>query len=52
MAIHKTIFIKDKSEAFCPTAEHQNWDLHPRVYINLDNSNKCPYCSTTFKIKK
>ena len=52
MTKNKTIYIKDKSEAFCPTAEHENWNLHPRVYIDLKNGNRCPYCSNIFKIKK
>lgn len=50
----KIIIVKKGERVSCPTKDHENWDLHPRVAIDLKDkkSNTCPYCSTVFKVEK
>ena len=50
----KTIIVKDNSPVCCPTKEHETWNQHPRVYIDIKGkkSATCPYCGTIFKIEK
>lgn len=37
----------------CPLPTMTLWDMHPRVYLALDNENKavCPYCETHYYIE-
>lgn len=37
----------------CPALHQPNWNLHPRVYLNISQNKKatCPYCSQQFVIK-
>jgi uncharacterized Zn-finger protein len=48
------VYIKaNKSPPYCPTSEHQLWNQHPRVFIELNKQkpkNRCPYCSTVFEL--
>lgn len=50
----KIIKVRPGERASCPTKFHENWNLHPRVYIDLKDkkTNSCPYCGTTFKVEK
>ncbi|ASG67180.1 zinc-finger domain-containing protein [Francisella halioticida] len=50
----KIIKVRPGERICCPTKYHENWNLHPRVYIDLEDkkTNTCPYCGTTFKVEK
>ena len=47
----KIIKVKKDDRISCPTMFHENWNLHPRVSINLEGkkSTTCYYCGTVFK---
>lgn len=49
-----TVIVKKGERVSCPTKNHANWDLHPRVAIDLHDkkSAACPYCGTVFKVEK
>lgn len=34
----------------CPLPEDEVWNLHPRVYLPIENSGEavCPYCGTHY----
>lgn len=36
----------------CPRPEQSLWNLHPRVYIPLDDNGHghCPYCGNQFQL--
>lgn len=38
----------------CPPKETSLWNMHPRIYLTFDASNKviCPYCGTTYRLYK
>lgn len=50
----RVVKVKKYQKVFCPTKEHENWDLHPRVSIDMKDkkSNTCPYCGTVFRVEK
>ncbi len=52
--ISKAIEVKaEERPVYCPIPEHQLWNQHPRVFIQLEENHKeaaCPYCSTKFKL--
>ncbi len=50
----KIIRVKPNERVSCPTKFNENWNLHPRVFIDLKDkkTNNCPYCGTTFKVEK
>ena len=50
----KIIRVQPNERVSCPTKYHENWNLHPRVFIDLKDkkTNNCPYCGTTFKVEK
>lgn len=37
----------------CPPKSGELWNMHPRVYITLNDDNKasCPYCGAKYKLK-
>jgi uncharacterized Zn-finger protein len=37
----------------CPGDQAPLWAMHPRVYLPLDenNSARCPYCGTQYRLK-
>jgi uncharacterized Zn-finger protein len=37
----------------CPTGKGVNWDLHPRVFLDIvhTGSAKCPYCGAEYRLK-
>ena len=38
----------------CPLPSQEKWNLHPRVYLPLDEDGKakCPYCGAEYQVKK
>ena len=35
----------------CPLEEFDDWDGHPRVYLQVDSIRTiCPYCGTTYEV--
>ena len=46
---------KEQLPLCCPQPEDDVWNMHPRVYLELETSSKeqmakaiCPYCSTQY----
>ncbi len=37
----------------CPTGTEKNWDLHPRVFLDIAHTGhaKCPYCGAEYHLK-
>lgn len=37
----------------CPGPQHSRWNMHPRVYLELDENNEavCPYCGAKYVLK-
>jgi len=37
----------------CPTGKAKNWDLHPRVFLDIAHTGqaKCPYCGAEYHLK-
>jgi uncharacterized Zn-finger protein len=37
----------------CPTGAEKNWDLHPRVFLDIAHTGhaKCPYCGAEYYLK-
>ncbi len=37
----------------CPQPEDEVWNMHPRVYLSLDNKGDavCPYCGTKYVLQ-
>lgn len=37
----------------CPPGEGKNWDLHPRVFLDIAHTGhaKCPYCGAEYHLK-
>lgn len=37
---------------FCPPATTPLWNMHPRVYIEIEKEGRasCPYCSATYQL--
>jgi uncharacterized Zn-finger protein len=37
----------------CPTPEMELWNMHPRVYLPIEQSGHavCPYCGAEFELK-
>ena len=48
-----TVTVKRGQRICCPLPEHTSWNQHPRVYIDLEDTDEatCPYCGTHFKVK-
>ena len=46
------IKVRKGERVSCPTKYHDNWNLHPRVFISFEGKKTatCPYCGTVFKI--
>lgn len=38
----------------CPMADESSWDVHPRIYLPIEETGRkmCPYCGTTYILKK
>ena len=38
----------------CPTKDTETWDLHPKVYLEMDKSGQatCQYCGNVFVLGK
>ncbi len=38
----------------CPLPSQEKWNLHPRVFLPLDEDDKakCPYCGAEYQVKK
>ena len=35
----------------CPMPDNDDWDEHPKVYLEVDSKEvRCPYCSTVYEI--
>lgn len=51
----KTIQVSKASlPASCPPKDTPAWDMHPRVYIELNDEKgaNCPYCGNHFELVK
>jgi uncharacterized Zn-finger protein len=53
----RVIFVKKADlPLHCPTTTDSTWNMHPRVYIPLEQSQKgealCPYCGTLYKLNQ
>jgi len=37
----------------CPPKDQEHWNQHPRVYLELEKSNRasCPYCGNIFELE-
>ena len=49
-----TIRSVNHDPVLCPMPEDSNWNLHPRVFLSVDEQGlaTCPYCSTRYQLKK
>ncbi len=38
----------------CPTADQASWNMHPRVYLIVNQNGKaiCPYCGTNYTVSR
>lgn len=55
--VRKSNIIKIKSSDLpisCPLPNATNWNLHPRVYLSLneDNVAHCPYCGNEYHLEE
>jgi len=37
----------------CPLPEDELWNMHPRVYLDIEKHGKvsCPYCGATYELE-
>ena len=43
--------LKNDLPLACPLEEFDDWDGHPRVYLQVDEKRTiCPYCGTTYEV--
>jgi len=52
---HRTVTVTPEDlPLFCPTRADNRWNMHPRVFIPLGQSDTtealCPYCGTLYKL--
>lgn len=38
----------------CPTKSQEGWNLHPKVYLPIEEAGEinCPYCSTKYVLEE
>ena len=43
---------KSQLPASCPPDNEELWDLHPKVFLKFNSSNKakCPYCGANYEL--
>ena len=44
--------VKDDLPFSCPPADSDNWNYHPRVFLdfNADGQAQCPYCGARYRL--
>ena len=50
---HNVVMVNEKDlPLHCPINKDPSWNLHPRVFLDLTDSNvaKCPYCGTEYRL--
>jgi len=54
MAINQEKFVKIRKKDLplsCPLPDDDDWDGHPRVFLQVDSKKTtCPYCGTIYEL--
>lgn len=52
-SINFTIVKQDESPVCCPPKYTQIWNMHPKVFLHLNDNGKavCPYCGERYELE-